>query len=187
MEDVIENVKRKDNKIFITFKNFPEVIRKEERIMNCIRSISYEYTEKIIIDNGKLEIHNPSLDKLTLDSLKHNFLYRRIFELVYKKISERMIIREISLDDWYVKDEESIILYRYKSFEYSKIYCNSRWYQGKIIHFCLDKRCNGELEIDFESFWKNNTSKYLCVYKCNKCGKFINAVDLIEYMEQSEE
>ena len=187
MEDIIENLKRKDNKIFITFKNFPEAIRKEERIMNYIRSISYEYTEKIIIDNGKLEIHNPSLDKLILDSLNHNFLYRRIFELVYKKISERMIITEICLDDWYIKDEENIILYRYKSFEYSKIYCNSRWYQGKIIHFCLDKRCNGELEIDFESFWKNNTSKYLCVYKCNKCGKLVNAVDLIKYMNQHEE
>ena len=59
--------------------------------------------------------------------------------------------------------------------------------RGKIIHFCLDKRCNGELEIDFESFWKNNTSKYLCVYKCNKCGKLVNAVDLIKYMNQHEE
>ena len=114
MEDVIENVKRKDNKIFITFKNFPEAIRKEERIMNYIRNVSYEYAEKIIIDNGKLEIHNPSLDKLTLDSLKHNFLYRRIFEFVYKKISERMIIREISLDDWYIKDAKKICTYMVK-------------------------------------------------------------------------
>ena len=179
MEDVITNLQRKDDKIFITFKDFPEAIRKEERVMNFVRNLNYEYTEKFIIYNNKLEIHNPNLNRLTLDSLNHNFLYRRIFELVYKKISERMIITEICLDDWYIKDEENIILYRYESFEYSKIYCNSRWYQGKIIHFCLDKRCNGELE--------NNTSKYLCVYKCNKCGKLVNAVDLIEYMNQHEE
>ena len=187
MEDVIENSKRKDEKIYITFYRFPKEFRKEEQIMNLVRNLNYEHTEKFTIHNDRLEIHNPSLNKLTLSSLNHNFLYRRIFELVYKKISERMIIREVSLDDWYIKDEENIILYRYKSFEHTKIYCNSRWYQGKIVHFCLDKRCNGELEIDFESFWKNNTSKYLCVYKCNKCGKFINAVDLIEYMNQHEE
>ena len=72
MEDVIENVKRKDDKIFITFKNFPEAIRKEERIMNYVRNLNSEYTEKIIIYNDKLEIHNPNLNKLTLDSLNHN-------------------------------------------------------------------------------------------------------------------
>ena len=187
MIDEIINIKRKDEKIYITFNHFPEEFRKEEQLMNFVRNLNYEYTEKFIIYNDKLEIHNPNLNRLTLDSLNHNFLYRRIFELVYKKISERMIITEICLDDWYIKDEENIILYRYKSFEYSKIYCNSRWYQGKIIHFCLDKRCNGELEIDFESFWKNNTSKYLCVYKCNKCGKLVNVVDLIEYINQHEE
>jgi len=144
MEDVIESSKRKDEKIYITFYRFPKEFRKEEQIMNLVRNLNYEYTEKFTIHNDRLEIHNPSLNKLTLSSLNHNFLYRRIFELVYKKISERMIIREISLDD-------------------------------------------GELEIDFESFWKNNTSKYLCLYKCNKCGKFVNTVDLIEYMEQHEE
>ena len=187
MEDVIENSKRKDEKIYITFYRFPKEFRKEEQIMNLVRNLNYEHTEKFTIHNDRLEIHNPSLNKLTLSSLNHNFLYRRIFELVYKKISERMIITEICLDDWYIKDEENIILYRYKSFEYSKEYSNSRMYQGKKIHYCHDKKCNGELEIDLESFWKNNTSKYLCVYKCNKCGKFINAVDLIEYMEQNEE
>ena len=109
MEDVITNLQRKDDKIFITFKDFPEAIRKEERVMNSVRNLNSEYTEKFIIYNEKLEIHNPNLNKLSSDSLKHNFLYRRIFEFVYKKISERMIIREISLDDWYIKDEESII------------------------------------------------------------------------------
>lgn len=187
MTDEIVTIKRKDDKIFITFNHFPEEFRKEEQLMNFVRILNHEHTEKFIIYNNKLEIHNPNLNKLSSDSLNHNFLYKRIFELVYKKISERMIIKEICLDDWYIKNEENIILYRYKSFEYSKIYCNSRWYQGKIIHFCLDKRCNGELEIDFESFWKNNTSKYLCVYKCNKCGKLVNVVDLIEYINQHEE
>ena len=33
MEDVITNLQRKDDKIFITFKDFPEAIRKEERAM----------------------------------------------------------------------------------------------------------------------------------------------------------
>ena len=136
MTDEIVTIKRKDEKIYITFNHLPEEFRKEEKIMNSVRNLNSEYTEKFIIYNEKLEIHNPNLNKLSLDSLNHNFLYRRIFELVYKKISERMIIKEICLDDWYIKDEENIILYRYKSFEYSKIYCNSRWYQGKIIHFC---------------------------------------------------
>ena len=187
MENIIENLKRKDDKIFITFKDFPEAIRKEERAMNSVRNLNSEYTEKFIIYNDKLEIHNQNLNKLTLDSLNHNFLYRRIFELVYKKISERMIITEICLDDWYIKDEENIILYRYKSFEYSKEYSNSRMYQGKKIHYCHDKKCNGELEIDLESFWKSNESKWLCIYKCNICGKMIKVVDLIEYMNQNEE
>ena len=187
MEDIIENLQRKDDKIFITFKDFPEAIRKEEKIMNSIRNLNSEYTEKFIIYNNKLEIHNPNLNRLTLDSLNHNFLYRRIFELVYKKISKRMIITEICLDDWYIKDEENIILYHYKSFEYSKEYSNSRMYQGKKIHYCHDKKCNGELEIDLESFWKSNESKWLCVYKCNICGKMIKVVDLIEYMNQNEE
>ena len=85
MQDVIENLQRKDEKIYITFNHLPKEFRKEERIMNSVRNLNSEYTEKFIIYNDKLEIHNPNLNKLTLDSLNHNFLYRRIFELVYKK------------------------------------------------------------------------------------------------------
>ena len=44
MEDVITNLQRKDDKIFITFKDFPEAIRKEERVMNFVRNLSFEYT-----------------------------------------------------------------------------------------------------------------------------------------------
>ena len=43
MQDVIENLQRKDEKIYITFNHLPKEFRKEERIMNSVRNLNSEY------------------------------------------------------------------------------------------------------------------------------------------------
>jgi len=101
---------------------------------------------------------------------------------------ETPMVYNHSLDLIEEKDEIYLILVGDNPGKEEQKHSNQRYlvgHSGRVAEGFFKR--HKELEIDFESFWKNNTSKYLCVYKCNKCGKLVNAVDLIEYMNQHEE
>lgn len=188
----IENIKKEGEKIIITFNDLPKDFEEEVKIMEKIRESSIiNYSEKIFLRGYSIEIHDPRLNKLTLKDLKQNFMYQKIFNLVYKTISEKHLVLKISLDDWYIEDDENIKLYRYNSF---KEISDGHYYKSNYLRVnekgfkkrCFERECLGNYEIDLKKFWNNNAENQNCSYKCSHCGKKVSALYLKEILEKEE-
>lgn len=189
----IRNIKKEGKKVIITFDNYPKDFQREVKIMEKIRipKIS-NYSEKLFLNDTILEIYDPRLNKLTLDDLRQNFMYRKIFRFVYETISENHLVLKISLNDWYIENEENIKLYRYISFKEINdhhYYCSKhlRVDEGKFKKYCLENGCLGSYAIDFKEFWNSSTESWNCIYKCDHCGKKISAMELKKILEKEEE